>query len=115
MTEDLADQTAMTLDAVVTENLAIARPDANGFVEILQRESFGVPKSVLGFGQIFSEEIMGRVTVVARCNGMMAGLLPAFILVAHDMAVDAGFRVIAEVRAAFRVIKRIATHPNNNA
>jgi hypothetical protein len=105
----------MTLDAVIAENRAIARPDANGFVEILQSESFRVPKPILGLGQVLAEKIVRRVAIIARRDGVMTGLLPAIVFVPHDMTVDAGFRVIAKVGAAFRIVKRVTAHPKNNA
>jgi len=95
MTKDLADQSLMARDAVIAENFAIAGPDANGFVKILQSEALGVPKPILGLGQVFADKIMRRVAVIARRNGMMTGFLPAIVLVTHDMAVHAGFRVVA--------------------
>jgi hypothetical protein len=115
MTQDFTNYAAMTLDAVVPQNHAVASTDANGFVEVLKREALGMPKPIFRFGQVFADEVMRRVTVIARRHGVMAGFLPTVVFIAHDMAIDAGFRVIAKIRAAFRVIKRIPAHAEYNA
>src|SRR5262245_33403935 len=96
----------MALYAVVLKDAGVLLVDADGFVKILQREARGMPEAVLGLGQPFRQALVRQMAVRTVRVGVMAGPLPALVLVAHDVAVHARGGVAAEVRRAFRVPER---------
>ena len=58
----------------------------------------GMPGAVAGFEIIFSEKVIVRnVTIAAGGNFAVAAVFPGGILRIHDVAVDAGFRLIGKV------------------
>ena len=58
---------------------------------------------------------MGQVTIVARCDRVVAGFRPAGVLIVHDVAVDARLGIVAEIAQPFRVIERVRSQANANA
>jgi hypothetical protein len=67
------------------------------------------------FGQPFAEEIVRDMTIVARGVTVVAGLLPAVELFAHDVAVHACTRVIGKIAGSLRIIKGISTRSREHA
>ena len=106
---------SMALDTVVLQDGSILAVNANWFVEVLQGKALGMPEAVLGFGEILANEVVGQMTIDATGNSMVTGLLPAIVLLAHDMAVHAGFGVAAEITQPFAVIDGVRTRPCANA
>ena len=66
--------------------------------------------AVFGLRHVFPDEVMRRVAVIAGGDCVMSGLLPAVVLFAHDVTVDAGFRIVGEIRKTLSIVKRVATH-----
>jgi hypothetical protein len=87
----------MAANAVLLQNLRVGRCYLNRFVEVLKRESFGVAITIVGFADPFADPAFGDVAIIASRVIVMAGYLPAVVLVAHDVAIDARLRVIAHV------------------
>ena len=58
---------------------------------------------------------MGCVAIVTGRHGMMTGLLPAVILVAHDVTVDTRFGVVGKVGSALGIIEGKAGQPKEDA
>lgn len=52
------------------------------------------------------------MTIVADCDRVMTRLDPAVVLVVHDMAVSARFRVVTQVGITLGINKREATNPD---
>src|SRR5262245_37126153 len=98
----------MAMDATALENRTVFWPDEKWVVKVLQRERVGMPEPIFGFGEILADEIVGSVAIVAGGDGVVAGFLPAVVVIAHDVAVDARCRIAAEVRKAFAVIVGVA-------
>lgn len=94
MSGDFIDQPGVTTHTIFLQDREIFWFDADWLLKILQGKAFGMPKTVFHFSQIFGDKFMGNVTIVAGSGGVMAALLPAIILIPHDMAVHAGFGVI---------------------
>ena len=46
---------------------------------------------------------MRRVAIVADRDGTMAGLEPCVVMILHNVAVRAGFRVVGQVRSTFGI------------
>jgi len=65
-----------------------------------------------------ADEIVRHMAIVARGDRVMTGLLPAIELLAHNVAIGAGARVIRQVGQPIGVEKRVAAdtsqHPNKN-
>jgi hypothetical protein len=113
---DFPDKVAMTIKTICIKDFGTGRPDPDRLMEILQREGLGMKVAVGNLGPPFAEKIVRHVAVVADGKAMMAGFLPAIELVAHDMAIGAGARVVRKITVSLRVIKGVATrtrqHPN---
>src|SRR4051794_32211209 len=93
--ENVVDQVVTTVDAVSLQDLLAHRPQADRLRKVLKGEALGVPEAVFGLDQILGHEGVRHVAVVAGGHGMMAGVLPAVVLVAHDVAIDACPRIAA--------------------
>src|SRR5262245_42378674 len=76
---------------------AIARGYPQGIGITTRREVEGVPEAVLRLRQILRNQPGWRVAVVADGHGSMAGARPGDVVIAHDVAVRAGGRVIRQV------------------
>src|SRR5262245_47736773 len=72
-------------------------------------------KAVQGFREPLAYELMWYMAVVACGDGVVAGLLPTVVLLAHDVAIHTRTWVIREVRSAVGVIKRVPTHAEHYA
>lgn len=73
-------------------------------MEVLQSESLGMPEAVLRFGHPFTHEVVWQMTIHTGGCSVMTGFLPALILLTHDVAVDARFRIAAKVGEPFTVV-----------
>ena len=104
---DLAHKFFVAIQAVGLENGRVYRLDANRLLKVLQCECHGMVVTIAPFCPPFGEEIMRQVAVVAGGEGMVAGLLPAVILVAHDMTIRTGLGIARQVGSAMSVEKRI--------
>src|SRR5262249_27545389 len=112
--DQIADETFVTLYAVALQDAGILLVDADRFVKILQREARGVPEAVLGLGDPLRQALVRQMTIHARGIGVMAGSLPAFKLIAHDVTVDARIGIAAEVRGALGVPERVQAEADEN-
>src|SRR5262245_27667979 len=115
MREQVGDQGTVTLDAVEFEDASVARSDPDWLVEVFQRERLGVPEAVLRLGHVFADKVVRQVTVHAGGVGMVAGLLPAVVLLVHDMAIGTRARVAAEIRPPAGEPEREKAEPQHHA
>lgn len=100
----------------------IACLDPDGIREFARGKGEGVPKAIVGLHPVFSQEVVGSVTVITGGDGTVTGLNPSVIVVVHDVAVGTCFWIVGQVRSPFCVYegKRANstgdTHraPNNN-
>src|SRR5579862_1201456 len=98
MTEDVVHQIAMTVQTISLQNSLAHRAQPDGFWKVLQREALGMPETVLRLDQILGDQRMRDVAIVAGRRRVMAGFLPAVVLLSHDVAVDARLGIVAQVR-----------------
>ena len=63
----------------------------------------GMAEAVTDFRPIFAEEIVWRVAVITHRHASVAGPLPAFQLLPHDVAVRTRGRIVGEIRGSTRV------------
>src|SRR5947209_6836299 len=84
-----AHHVLVTMNAGVVQDAGVARANADGFRIVLQSKGGGMPEAVLRLDEVLGNGGMRRVTVIARRDRMMAGFLPAVILLAHNVAIDA--------------------------
>ena len=108
---DAAHNLLMTGDAVALKHGRILWADHDGFMEILQRETFGMPVAVFRFGDVLADQIVRRVAVVTRRNRVMRRFQPAVELLPHDVTVYASARITRKIREAFRVVEGICAKP----
>lgn len=62
---------------------------------------------IVGFRDPFADEVMWHMTVIANSHRVVTAVLPGIHGVVHDMAVDAGFRIVAKVAGTFGIDKGI--------
>ena len=108
---DAAHNLLMTGDAVALEHGRILGADHDGFMEILQRETFGMPVAVFRFGDVLADQIVRRVAVVTRCDGVVRRFQPAVELLPHDVTVYAGARITRKIRETFCVVEGVRAKP----
>src|SRR3954466_4755729 len=72
-------------------------------------------ESVGGLDGVLAREIVRRVAVVARGNGMVTALDPGSVVIAHDMAVRTGFRIVGEVGVSLGVNEGIEAEADKEA
>jgi hypothetical protein len=106
MLNNLADDDAMALHAVLLEQASIRFGDSDRLREILQRERDSMLEPVARFGEPLLGKIVGDMASITRGYGVVAGARPAVIDVVHNMTIDARSRVIREVRASPGVDER---------
>lgn len=85
---------AMAKTTGIFGDLSIMWFDLNGFMKLASGKGKGMPKPIFCLVQIFSNQSMGIVTVIAGCGISMASFYPSRILVLHDMAVHTGFGIV---------------------
>ena len=94
----------VAVETTVLGHAAIERRDLNGFGKISEREGGAVAESIQPFDSVLGYDgIMGRVAIVARRHRLVAAVVPAVILIAHDVTIDAGCRVIGQVGCALGI------------
>ena len=111
----LADQTLVTACTVVVQHFFVVRTNADGLGKILQGEAFGMPKSVFCFGNIFREKPSGRMALITGGHCVMAGLLPAIVLLVHDVAVHANLGVFGKIGKRLGSREEISADPDQCA
>lgn len=108
---DLMNEISVTAEAVFLKNLRIVRLDENRLVKILERKPLGMVVAVGRLGKVLPDQIMGQVTINANSNSMVRAFSPRIVLIVHNVAVDAGFRIGRKVRETFRIFESICTNP----
>ena len=63
---DAVDDLLVAANAVFLEHGDVARADHDGLMKVLERETLRVPETVLGFAEIFPDEVVRRVAVVGE-------------------------------------------------
>lgn len=96
----------MTTDTVALHDPGAVRTDRDRLVEILQREGLGVFKAVFGLSQVFADQVVRHVAIITGGNRMVTRLLPAIILVLHDVAIRTGRRRVSQIRKTLPFMKR---------
>src|SRR5262245_55927427 len=66
-----------------------------------------MPEAIAGFCVVLPKKASRGVTVIAHCKRAMGRLYPAGVLLAHDVTVCAGCRVVGHVRPTPRVRERV--------
>lgn len=99
----------MAVDTVLQQNAFADRTQLDGFVEILEGKTLRMPDAVLQLYGIFPHQVVRHMAIIAGSDGMMHRGVPTGELLAHDVAVGAGGRVVRKVGSATRIIKGIRT------
>ena len=84
-------------------------------MEVACGEREGMKEAVLGLGEILRHETGRRVAIVAGRNRAMTRLRVGVEMIAHDVAVCACVRIVAQVRVALRINESECTEPERSA
>lgn len=101
--DGVVNERFVTTNAVLLEKARVALRYLNRLMEVLQGERSGVIPTVDGLGDILSEPIVRRVTVVTDGHVMVSRLFPGGEDIVHHVTVHAGLRIVREVREALGV------------
>jgi hypothetical protein len=92
-----ADDQPVATKAIGQEDPLVERPDPDRFVKISGGKGFTVVPTVKRFDRVMAGEILGRVAVVAGRRGFMRRPVPVVEMAPHDVAVQAGFRIVLQI------------------
>ena len=109
---ELADHLTMAVLAVVQHDPRACLAHANRLMPTLKSKRVRVAIAAFYLRCILADQVVWGVAVIARRNRAMAGFLPTGELLAHDVAVRAGRRVIRQIRRAPRVVERVSACPD---
>jgi hypothetical protein len=110
---DIVDDVLMTFAAGVFRDAPAAFLDLDRVVKFAGGEGERMKKTVLGFREILRNERRRRVTIVARGDRVMAGLIPAIEMIPHDVAVGAGIGVVPEIGRTIGIDERVTPETNH--
>jgi hypothetical protein len=79
----------VTIAAGMFRDRTIARRDAQRIWKPARRKKEGVPKAVSGLGEVFPNQIVRGMTVIAHSRGSVARFQPCIVMLLHDVAVRA--------------------------
>ena len=93
----------VTVPACVLGYIVIARRDAQRIRKVARREIERMPEAIARFGHVLADHVVRRVAIVADRNRAVTRLCPRCIVLAHDVAIRAGRRIVRHVRGSARV------------
>jgi hypothetical protein len=103
--QHLINERGVAPNAIGLHDTSTHGPSHNWLMEVLKREGLGVAEPVFTFDQILADWMVREVTVVTGGMGMMAGLLPSIVVIAHNMAIHASLRVITQIGEPLPFVK----------
>src|SRR4051812_31386760 len=80
--DEIIHQALMALNAIDLQDVRIFLLDLNRLKKVLQGESLGVEKAIFRLGDVFAYKMVREMAVNALGMSMMAGMLPAVVLIA---------------------------------
>ncbi len=113
--EHFMNRVAMTLNTVALKNLTVLSLDHDGLLKILQGEAFGMVPAVFRLGDVLADKIVWEVAGDTSGSRMMAGFLPRIVLRRHNVAVDTGLGIGAEIGKALGIFKGIGSGSGKKA
>lgn len=108
------DKAFMAMQTSLLHDSQIAIFDTQVVWVIAGGERDGVKQAIVGFGDPFADEIVWHVAVIANRDRVVAAVLPRIHGVVHDVAIDAGLGIIAQVTGTFCIDKRIDTQADEH-
>lgn len=114
-TNRLAQQLLVAIKAIALHHFTVALANLDRLFKVLHREFAGVIPAVLKLDYIFAGECMRYVAIVADGDAMMASLLPALKLLAHDVAVGANGGVVGQIGRALGIVKGVKSEAKEDA
>ena len=108
------DEAFVAAQAIVLDSLRASRRHSDWLFKILEREGDAVIPAVFRFPYVFGYEIVGQMAFDAGRDCVVAGLLPGVVLALHDMTIDAGARVGAQVGESFSIDERFDAESDQN-
>ena len=95
----------MALHARLHGDSEIVTTDPSRILELSGGKFKSVHESVVGLVKIFKINIFGRVTGITGRHMMVTGSVPALVLVAHDVTIETGLRIIRKIGVTFPLNK----------
>ena len=83
----------MATNAILLKDLVIVPGNDDGMVKIFEGECQGVVPAVTAFCEQFGDQTVRQMAVITGRYVVVPRIAPGVVLVIHDMAVHAGFRV----------------------
>ena len=96
-------------------DLPAVRFDLNIVLIAADGEEKRMPEAVGCFRCILAQKVRRRMAAVTGCGRPVGGLEPAVELLAHDVAVGAGRRIVSEVGPTLGIREGIDANPDGNA
>src|SRR5687768_13601522 len=87
----------VTMQACLFRHAAVTFFDSNRIREDSGREGERVPEPIIGFDNVFPDQVVWRMTVVADSDRSVARFDPGIKVILHDVAIHAGFWIVSEV------------------
>lgn len=112
---DFVHNLLMTIPAGFFRNAVIPFGDLNRFMKITCGKRPGMVETIECLGEVFINQRVRGVAIIAGGDVLMAGLHPAVILLIHDMTIGAGGRIVSQVRGALCVNKCVAADSSGYA
>lgn len=100
---DVMHDVVMTFAAGVFRDPPAAFLDLDRIVKFAGGEGERVKETVLGLGEILGNEPGRGVAIVAGCDRVMAGIVPAIEMILHNVAIGAGIGIVPEVRSSLGI------------
>jgi len=107
--QQCVDEITMTINACALRHAAVSWFDLDRVAVAAQRERQRVKETVIRFGDPFPDVIVRQMTVVADRDVVMTALLPRIKMGLHDVTVDAGLWLVAQVAGTVAVTECEAT------
>jgi hypothetical protein len=107
ISRDLVYNIFVASQAIFPNNAGVFGMNSDRLVKILESEGPGMMVPVLHFHKPAADFVRGKMAVIAGCRGMVTRLGPSIVMISHDMAIDAGARIVAEIGSSFPVVKSV--------
>ena len=112
---DHVGEVIVAFEAGALRHLMIASGDDDFVGKTAGGKCQGMVEPVDRLGQVLGDDAGRSMAVVADGDGAVGRLLPAAILLAHDVAIGTGRRIVGHVGSAPRVAERVDAEAEEQA
>jgi len=93
----------MALQTRVHRNVEVVLTNKDGIFVSVKCKFPGMAETIFCFVKIFGKETFGGMTRITSRHILVRTFEPTFILIAHNMAIHAGLRIILEISIALSI------------